>query len=137
MSIIFTLFVNTLALIFTGPGNRFFIPIFLIGVSTTYLVTIKNISFRRQSLKKYSKNFSILISILSIVLIPRLSDYLNFNNGTKIINIEVEKVNYAKLDGYWGTNPTNTSLCWERIDCLYGNPKILFNEESLSFERTK
>jgi len=136
-SIIFTIIFGSIALILTGPGNRFFIQIFLLGIGTTYLVTIKSISFRNQLFEKYTQKFSIIISILSIVLIPRLSDYLDFNNGTKIINIEVEKVDYVKLDNYWGTNPINSSLCWERIDCLYGNPKIYFNEDNLSFERTK
>lgn len=137
LSVLITIVINFLTLIFTGPGNRFFVQIFLLVISTTYLVSVKTVTFRFIALKKYSKNFAIIISILSIILIPRLSDYLNFKNGLKIINIEIEKVDYFYLDDYWGTNPINSSLCWKRIDCVYGNPKISFNYKNLSFKKSK
>ena len=135
LTVFSTIFFNSLTLFLTGPGNRFLIGIFLVLIGITYFITLNKIEFRIKFFIPFSNFFKIFISTMSIILIPLYTNYLDLGKGLKLIIIEIEKVNYTKIDNFWGTNSTNTSLCWDRIDCLYGNPKIFFNEEKLRIER--
>jgi len=126
---------NIFILLVSAPGDRFFIQLFLVIIGIAYFITVDEIKIRNI---KYFKNlmpiFTIFISVISLLLIPRISDYQKVNNGLQIVEVNSENVKYKKIEGYWGVRPSNSTLCWEKINCIYEIKNINFNESKNSFE---
>lgn len=134
LTILLTLFINFLILFLSAPGDRFFIQLLLIVISITYFVNIDEIGYKKRYFKKIISLFIYFITIISTLLIPRLSDYLNITSGLSVIEINTEKITYQKINDTWGTKPINSEHCWEKIDCVYENLELYFNENQNRFE---
>jgi len=129
-----SLFINFIVLITSAPGDRFFIHLFLILIGITYFVTVDELLYRNNYFKSIVPVIIIFISIFSVVLIPRLSDYVNVRSGFLIKEINSEKIEYQKIDDSWGTRPINSEHCWEKIDCVYENIDLYFNQSQKRFD---
>lgn len=120
-SLIFVLF-NFFLLTISAPTPRFFTPIFLVTIS---LMGFDDLKEKFKLTKSLVSNFMVLCFFLSLLLVPRISDYRNLpGNLLESKELSPKQISYISNEG-WGVKPAEGEQCWININCVEEDSYLL------------
>ena len=86
----------------SAPTPRFFTPIFLVTIS---LMGFDDLKEKFKLTKSLVSNFMVLCFFLSLLLVPRISDYRNLpGNLLESKELSPKQISYISNEG-WGVKP--------------------------------
>ena len=75
--------------------------------------------------KSLVSNFMVLCFFLSLLLVPRISDYRNLpGNLLESKELSPKQISYISNEG-WGVKPAEGEQCWININCVEEDSYLL------------